>query len=199
MCIRDRVLRIPGTYNFKLPDNPREVRVVHTNGPVYDFDDFKAFKNIEEPKRKDTSGRQKSEPIKDGSSSTWDGDIDKLAVSDRIKDLIVNGNDGTYSSRSEADQAVITALVHKGVSESDIKAIFQSYPNGIGGKYKDHSSPDEYLSHNISKAKEMSNLTPAEMLDPLFISGSISKDKNNRYQLNVVEFEEYIVQKFKLK
>ena len=26
----DRVLRIPGTYNFKLPDNPREVRVVHT-------------------------------------------------------------------------------------------------------------------------------------------------------------------------
>jgi putative DNA primase/helicase len=45
----------------------------------------------------------------------------------------------------------------------------------------------------------MSNLTPAEMMDPLFISGSISKDKNNRYQLNVVEFEEYIVEKFKLK
>ena len=45
----------------------------------------------------------------------------------------------------------------------------------------------------------MSNLTPAEMMDPLFISGSISKDKNNKYQLNVVEFEEYIVQKFKLK
>ena len=39
----DRVLRIPGTYNFKLPDNPREVRVVHSNGPVYDFDDFKSF------------------------------------------------------------------------------------------------------------------------------------------------------------
>ena len=43
----DRVLRIPGTYNFKLPDNPREVRVVHTNGPVYDFDDFRPFINIE--------------------------------------------------------------------------------------------------------------------------------------------------------
>ena len=141
----DRVLRIPGTYNFKLPDNPREVRVVHTNGPVYDFDDFKAFINIEEPKRKDTSDRKKSESIKNESSSTWDGDIDKLAVSDRIKDLIKNGNDGTYSSRSEADQAVITALVHKGVGESDIKAIFQSYPNGIGEKYKDHQLPDEYL------------------------------------------------------
>jgi len=195
----DRVLRIPSTYNFKLPDNPRKVRVVQKDGPVYDFDDFKTFINIEEPKRKDTRGGKKSEPIKNNSSSTWDGDIDKLAVSDRIKDLIVNGNDGTYSSRSEADQAVITALVHKGVSESDIKAIFKFYPDGIGDKYKDHSSPDEYLKYNISKAKEMSNLTPAEMLDSLFISGSLSKDKNNRYQLNVVEFEEYIVQKYKLK
>ena len=41
----DRVLRIPGTYNFKLPDNPRKVRVIHKDGPVYDFDDFKAFIN----------------------------------------------------------------------------------------------------------------------------------------------------------
>ena len=124
----DRVLRIPGTYNFKLPDNPREVRVVHTNGPVYDFDDFRQFINIEEPKQKDTSDRKKSELIKIESSSTWDGDIEKLAVSDRIKDLIKNGNDGTYSSRSEADQAVITALVHKGIGDSDIKGIFS---NGI--------------------------------------------------------------------
>ena len=44
----DRVLRIPGTYNFKLPNNPREVRVVQSNGPVYDFEDLKPFINIEE-------------------------------------------------------------------------------------------------------------------------------------------------------
>jgi len=195
----DRVLRIPGTYNFKLPDNPRKVRVVQKDGPVYDFDDLKTFINNEEPKPKDTSGRQKSEAIENTAPSTWDGDIDKLAVSDRIKELIKNGNDGTYSSRSEADQAVITAQVHKGVGDPDIKAIFKSYTNGIGEKYKEHSAPDEYLKYNIKKAKEMSNLTLAEMMDPLFISGSISKDKNNRYQLNVVEFEEYIVQKYKLK
>lgn len=172
--------------------------MVHANGPVYDLDDFKPFINIEEPKQKNTNDQQKSEPIiSESSLMTWDGDIDKLAVSNRIKDLIKNGNDGTYSSRSEADQAVITALVHKGIGDSDIKRIFSN--NKIGEKYREHSAPDEYLSHNISKAKEMSNLTPAEMLDPLFISGSISKDKNNRYQLNVVEFEEYIVEKFKLK
>ena len=125
----DRVLRIPGTYNFKLADNPREVRVVQSNGPLYDIDDFKAFINVEEPKPKDINDRKKSEPIiSESSLMAWDGDIDKLAVSERIKDLIKNGNDGTYSSRSEADQAVITALVHKGVGESDVKGIFQSYP-----------------------------------------------------------------------
>ena len=111
----DRVLRIPGTYNFKLADNPRQVRVVQSNGPVYDLDDFRAFINTEEPKRKDTSAKKKPETINIDAKSNWDGDIDNLQVSDRIKTLIINGNDGTYSSRSEADRAVITALVHKGV------------------------------------------------------------------------------------
>jgi putative DNA primase/helicase len=195
----DRVLRIPDTYNFKLPDNPRQVRVVHKNGPVYDLDDFKTFINTEEPKPKDTSSRKKSEPIKDESSSTWDGDIDKLAVSERIKDLIKNGKDGTYSSRSEADQAVITALVHKGVSESDIKAIFEFYPDGIGDKYKDHNAPDDYLKHNIKKAEEFSNLTEEERQDPLFISGSLHKTDNGKYQLKIVPFQEYMNKKHMLK
>ena len=194
----DRVLRIPSTYNFKLLDNPREVRVVHTNGPVYDLDDFKPFINIEEPKRKDTNDRKKSEPIKSKSSSTtWDGDIEKLAVSDRIKDLIVNGNDGTYSSRSEADQAVITALVHKGVSESDIKGIFSN--NKIGEKYREHSAPDEYLKYNIKKAEEFSNLTEEERQDPLFISGALHKSDNDKYYLKIVPFQEYMNKKHRLK
>ena len=51
-------------------------------------------------------------------------DIDQLPVSDRIKFLIKHGKDGTYVSRSEADMAVITVLVNKGVSESEIKQIF---------------------------------------------------------------------------
>ena len=36
-----RVLRIPGTYNFKLPDNPRPVTLVANSGKTYDLDDFK--------------------------------------------------------------------------------------------------------------------------------------------------------------
>jgi len=195
----DRVLRMPGTYNFKLPDNPREVRVADSNGPVYDFEDFKQFVNIDKPKEKDASKQKKSVVIENTQSGSWTGNIDTLQVSDRIKDLIKSGNDGTYTSRSETDMAVTTALVHKGVSDYDIKMIFQTNPHGIGQKYGEHKSPDVYLNCNISKAKEMSNLTPEEMIDPLFISGSISKDKNNRYQLNIVPFEEYIAKKYQLK
>jgi len=193
----DRVLRIPGTYNFKLADNPRKVRVVQKDGPVYDIDDFKDFINIEDPKRKDTNDRKKSESRKNESSSTWDGDIEKLAVSDRIKDLIKNGKDDTYSSRSEADQAVITALVHKGVSDSDIKTIFKKYK--IGEKYREHSAPDEYLKYNIKKAAEFSNLNEEERQDPLFISGSLHKTDNGKYQLKIVPFQEYMNKKHRLK
>ena len=57
------------------------------------------------------------------------------------------------ASRSEADQAVITALVNKGLIEADIKSIFTNYK--IGEKYREHSSPDNYLKHNIEKAKEI--------------------------------------------
>ena len=35
-----RVLRVPGTFNFKLPDNPREVTSIWMDGPKYEFEDF---------------------------------------------------------------------------------------------------------------------------------------------------------------
>ena len=35
-----RVLRVPGTFNFKLPENPREVVNVWLDGPRYSFEDF---------------------------------------------------------------------------------------------------------------------------------------------------------------
>jgi len=43
-----RVLRLPGTYNFKLENNPREVTVVKDDGPAYCLDDFNDFTIPEE-------------------------------------------------------------------------------------------------------------------------------------------------------
>ena len=94
-------------------------------------------------------------------------------MSERIKNLIRHGNDGTYASRSDADFAVILALTNCGRSENEIKQIFLT--NKIGEKYREHPSPDQYLKHSIEKAKKLSNLTPEERENPLFVSGSIHK------------------------
>jgi len=145
-----RVLRVPGTFNFKL-DNPREVTTVVNNGPKYDFDEFSEFMQPpDEPKLK--SIPEKTVTSDPAAKNDWDQKISSLPVSDYMKYLIINGKDNAYPSRSEADQAVITALVNKGVSEADIKHIFEKYR--IGEKYREHKSPDKYLKHNINSAKQ---------------------------------------------
>ena len=193
----NRILRVPGTFNLKLPSNPREVTVIVDDGPKYDLEMFKPFMNFEKKKKTQDKSKVQKQVIKKDPNQNWDQKISSLPVSEKIKYLIIGGKDKNYPSRSEADQAVITALVNKGVSDTDIKAIFQNYR--IGEKYREHSSPNEYLKHNIEKAKEFSNLTEEEREDPLFISGSLYKDKNDRYQLRIVPFQEYMNKKHKLR
>lgn len=149
----NRILRVPGTFNFKIPENPRPVAVISDAGPTYDLDVFRVFMNFK-PRPKANKPSVTAMPLVH--SSNWDQEISSLPVSERIKNLIINGNDGTYTSRSEADMAVILALVSKGFSEADIRSIFASYP--IGEKYREHNAPDDYLSHCIEKAKDFSNL-----------------------------------------
>jgi len=97
---------------------------------------------------------------------------------------------------SEADLAVIISLISKGISEDHIRQIFQTCL--IGSKYREHAAPDDYLTHSIQKAKDLSNLTEEEMQDPLFISGSIVKTDKG-YRLDTLKFEEYMVKKFMIK
>jgi len=186
-----RILRIPGTYNFKQKDNPREVTIVSMEGPKYVLSQFDYLLAVDNKKEKniDTSSQTPSKKV-------WDQTIDKLPVSDRIKNLIQYGNDGTYSSRSEVDMAVVAALFNKGMGDSEIKMIFQEY--SIGDKYRNHPSGENYLKHTIDKAKEMSDLSEEERQDPLFIAGAIRKS-NNRYSLETVPFQEYMARLYKIK
>ena len=190
----NRILRVPGTFNFKIPHNPRPVTVIIDSGPTYDLDVFKHFMDFQ-PESKKKKVPISAVPKPD--SSDWDKNISSLPVSAKIKSLINSGNDGSYPSRSEADQAVTTALVNKGMDFNDIKAIFENYR--IGDKYREHSSPDDYLKHNIKKAKEFSNLTEEERQDPLFISGALHKDDNGKYHLKIVPFQEFMNKKHMLK
>ena len=193
-----RVFRVPGTYNLKTPDKPRLAEVISSLGKKYVFEDFKDFIPSEGFKKEKSNQKTKSSSF---SSKLEDQqfdpiDIDSLPVPQKIKSLILHGNDDSYPSRSEADMAVITALVNRGVGENIIERIFQTY--AIGGKYRNAPSPDKYLRHTIESAKKMSNLTEEEMEDPLFISGSLQKSDKG-YRLKVVKFQEYIIKKFKIK
>lgn len=191
-----RVLRVPGTYNFKLPDNPRPVTLVANSGKTYELDDF------EDLTLPDTGPLESPADATTVSANTMNNaglnstDIDRFPVSERIKNLIRYGNDGTYASRSDADFAVIIALTNCGRSEYDIRQVFLTHK--IGEKYRQHPAPDQYLKHSIEKAKKLSNLTPEEKENPLFVSGAIFKT-NSGYALEPVYFEEYMVAKYKIK
>jgi len=190
----NRILRVPGTFNFKIPQNPRSVTVIIDSGPTYNLDVFRPYMGFQPQKK---TKKTPTPALPDPPPVNWDKTISSLPVSAKIQFLIVNGNDGSYTSRSEADQAVITALVNKGMSFVDIKTIFENYK--IGDKYREHSSPDNYLRHNIKQAKEFSNLTEEERQDPLFISGALHKDDNGKYHLKIVPFQEFMNKKHMLK
>ena len=194
-----RVLRVPGTSNFKVRENPRPVTLISNTHRKYDYKDFEGFisTGISQDKPKQVKTIVNRQPDTNDIFGPVIN-IDALPLSKKIKDLIKCGNDGSYPSRSEADMAVILSLIHKGVGESEIKSIFQTH--AIGDKYRTHNAPDDYLKYNIKKAKEMSDLTEEEMENPLFISGAISKlDKDKGYRLNALKFEEYMVKRFMIK
>jgi hypothetical protein len=196
-----RVLRIPGTYNLKLPECPREVKAVYLDGPKYQFSDFAQFTAREEtkpsqaPKPANDPGIKREMANDSLAIENAELDLNSLAVSEKIKSLILNGNDGSYSSRSEADMAVVTSLVHRGVALPQVKEVFEKYP--IGEKYRQHPKPEDYLQHTIQAAKELSNLTEMELQNPLFISGSLYKTDRGCH-LGIVKFQEYIFRKHKL-
>jgi len=63
-------------------------------------------------------------------------------------------NPPARGGRSEADQAVITALVRAGATDDEIKAIFVNYPIGKDGKMKEKGTHAlQYLATSIGHAR----------------------------------------------
>jgi len=79
--------------------------------------------------------------------------LDSFGLTSRVLELIKNNQrSDKYTSRSEVDQAVITALVKKGATNDQVRLIFQTYE--IGQKYREKGPyRDRYLKHSINKAK----------------------------------------------
>lgn len=90
------------------------------------------------------------------SASVPQVDLKPLKVSERIKKLITEGwtTKSNYKSRSEADQAAISALLQGGYDANTIKAIFSNPEWKIGDKYREKGKAgDKYLAYSVTKAK----------------------------------------------
>ena len=141
-----RVMRVPLTTNYKDTSHPVKTEFLgfHPNVryALSDFDRFwtKPYSRIVE---------------KVSFSIEPSGvDIKNLHVSEKIKELVEHGftTSSGYDSRSNADQAVITALVSGGHTPDEVKSIFSNYP--IGEKYQERGKwRDEYLAHSIASAR----------------------------------------------
>ncbi len=149
-----RVLRLPGTWNMKDPAHPKPVRLVHfAPRRRFNLTDFAPILCADAPPGEDAD----AEPITFTAYANLPKvNLGDLRVSKPIKTLIKQGwqRGGKYRTRSEADQAVITALRQGDHAPNEIKAVFARTAWGIGAKVREKREPevDRYLRQCIQQA-----------------------------------------------
>jgi len=168
-----RILRVPGTKNLKTPNEPKDVQVIVFNPEIrYNLSDFEAY---------EVKTQGKCEVQVNFSNTQEDVNVEELKVSKAIKKLIKEGKQAgdRYPSRSEADFAVVCALVKAGYSDDTIKAIFDRYP--IGEKYQEQGI--DYLRHITGRAKEAVTVSK----DVVFKANLYDLSKDGAYRLNLTK------------
>jgi len=135
-------LRLPDTYNYKATAK-RLTEIVRIDEKIrYSLDDFKEYLGENRPQFNEVSFSEHVDSI----------NIDDLDLKENYKNLILNGGHVGYESRSEADHAVIYALVGAGLTDSEIRYVFSEYP--IGEKYREKGNDgDKYLAISLEKAR----------------------------------------------
>lgn len=139
-----RMLRMPGTLNHKELQNPCVCQIAHWEPERrYNLSDFELYyvEVVSATENVIFSGKLP------------EVDIDALELSRKTRALMNSGwtPDCGYKTRSEADQAVITALLEAGCDNNDIRVVFSNSDLGIGEKYRE--SDDKYLAHSIANAR----------------------------------------------
>lgn len=139
-----RIMRVPGTFNHKNKNAVVLAELMLVNENRYVLSDFERWKI--------DAQYQRSNRKVNFTESGIDVDIYKFVLSTKIINLIKGEwRKYGYNSRSEADQAVVTALIANGATYDEVKAIFQCYP--VGEKYREkESAGDAYLKHCIQSA-----------------------------------------------
>ena len=161
-----QLLRVPGTPNHKYPEAPL-VKIVTVRDKRYDPQELCAVLpplTEEKPKTPDRS------PTPHGVMQ----DVHLSRLSPRMRDLIVHGNRGGYSSRSGADFAACVAMFGAGYAEAEVWAVMTDPTNGLSEKFFEKGRHGEaYLGLTIGKARSCAQISP-------FLPKGPSKSKARR-------------------
>lgn len=131
-----RVLRLPGTLNWKRGE-PVEARLLRfETGRTSRFEDFAALLEPEKARR-----RNRTEGFERRDLPEW------------LVELIEDG--APEGQRSETCFKVCLWLVRFGRDREEIRAIFQGYPEGIGQKYHEKGrGGDRWLDYTLDAAEK---------------------------------------------
>lgn len=166
-CTHDvsRILRLPGTYNVKNPERPKECRIyeIHEDR-VYSPDDFKGYiasslSNTQKIKNENqnqpaTSSGEHDKNIQITTNLSGDSLLAKIKPSEKVVNIITTGHFDTsdYASRSERDHAVVLCLAGKGATLPEVQKIFEDFP--VGDKYREKGHYGlQYLRASFDKAE----------------------------------------------
>jgi len=145
-----RVLRVPGSFWLKDPDDPRLVRIVRWEPERrYDIDEFLDYRRpLPTPAKKQKTDFVDLEEAPD---------VTSLPIHPFYRTVIEAGDDPKCEEwrnadgsldRSRRDYSVIKALLRREIDPSTIRAIFQHH--AVGDKYAEKG--DRYLSLTIGNA-----------------------------------------------
>ncbi|MBX0359158.1 hypothetical protein [Halobacillus sp. Nhm2S1] len=173
-----RLLRMPGSWNYKEETNAKRCEIIEFTGAVYSLKDFDYLSSVE------TKNPKVVERIKVDSYSQID--LDDIRVHMGIRNLILEG--GEYGTRSDKVFAVICSMLENGHSPSEIAFTLTNPDWRISEKVLErpiqHQRP--YLENTITNAwqkvqdkknlssGEGTNYTPTEIIVQ---SGCYFRDK----------------------
>lgn len=155
----DRVLRLPGTVNWKRKPGrePRTAVLLQFHDERrYPLGEFTAAP----PRRVSPSAGQAKVQL-EGIPAPIDLETLPAAVSNRTRMLIVQGCDPDdalrYQSRSEAQFGVVCELVRAGCDDETIAAVILDRDLGISGHTYGQRRPVDYAERQIERAREFAH------------------------------------------
>lgn len=148
-----RILRVPGTYNFKDRYDPKLVEVLSFRPLFYSVEDFEHLavkvRDTEPSVKAITPSGVSLEPI-------------LTRLNERWRCLVIHGKESEYASDydydgSRIDFAVTCHLVSMGMSERDIATLFTDAGLAISTKAlgKRGAARDTYIARTIRKSQQL--------------------------------------------